>query len=138
MREQFLQRSNQTKNGVLQPYLGRVWGCVIFIFKPWESSKSFTWLCGVWFIFRRTATFSTATMSQTYHYFHDKCSHEPHSLISPAYTFAAKTHFAINKLNHTPSQCIPLVRKMFHTEIFFPRAYYFIERTVAWLLNRTL
>lgn len=67
-------------------------------------------------------------LSLLYCYFHDKCSYEIHSLVSPVQTFISKICYAMYvEMNHTHSLHIPNVMKMFYSNNFPPQ-----ETTALW------
>lgn len=61
---------------------------------------------------------SNASLSLFYSYFHCKCSAE----LYPVQTFTAQPLLTMSPgLHHFHSLCIQLTRRIFHSEVFFPR-----------------
>lgn len=65
--------------------------------------RFFTQLCGGAPYFPPFSPFSTESMTQTYRYYHDNCSHEFYSLVSPIQNFAVKTCLATSIRFEFPS-----------------------------------
>lgn len=65
---------------------------------------------------------NVANQSPCYCFLHGKCSSELHSLSPPIQSFNNKSHLATSTvMNHSRILRTPLVRKAFHSEIFFSR-----------------
>lgn len=65
---------------------------------------------------------TSQTNHHAYCFLHGKCSSELHSLSPPIQSFNNKSHLATSTvMNHSRILRTPLVRKAFHSEIFFSR-----------------
>lgn len=106
-----LQKSDQSKNGVLPLYPDR--SRPVLTFQPCQSSKVSTLPCGWWNIFHLT------TPS---HYFLIFMADVQVNKISPVQTFIARTHHVMYTWSTClHSFCIPFVKRKFHLDSFIPR-----------------